>query len=396
MSSIFYDVKIRFYRVYCTECGETGHAEPYLWIIYFLFDGTWVTGEVKVEEDQDGDTVFNCYLEKASQSSHYADVWPPVVWDMGDSYGHGNIGGNMGDGDVRRISFEHKFGDLTPISLYLTDSHGNRSFHGYFKGFCGAMAILMEQDNTDDQIILNAYNELRHAVQDALDDYLDNFKLDLLAYADAVAEAEMNGDPPPEIVPDSDISRMKTEITRRVRARIEDDVKAAGAWESIKNFTDPDETLGSQVWLFDSDDLEEFAGNRMTGVRHFESDVWNPRTLNPFYPVGSRYNRHGIWHLHGSISAKKLTCFIATAAYGSPIAPQVNFLRFVRDRVLKKTKFGSLFVDAYEWIYYKFSPQVAVVMEQHRRFKTFMKWILVNPIVYFLIGVFRPFHKRRN
>jgi len=82
-------------------------------------------------------------------------------------------------------------------------------------------------------------------------------------------------------------------------------------------------------------------------------------------------------------------CFIATAAYGSPIAPQVAFLRNIRDKGLRKTRIGTIFIDAYEWVYYKFSPYVAEVMIQRRSFKTFMKWVVVNPIVYFLMGIFK-------
>lgn len=395
MTSIFFNVTIKFNKVKCIDCGEISRAEPYLWIVYFYFDGNMVTGELKEERDQNNNMVINFYLERATQNRHHA-----FVWGMGASHGHGNIGGGMADGENRTIDFKYNFGELLPISLFYTKENGDRSsLNAEFKAYCGAIAILMEEDQTDDQIINNAYGVLRNAVWDALDDLLDNFKLDFLAYTNALIQAEANGDPPPETIPNSDISNMTVKIAREVRNSIIDDVKAAGFWDKIKNVADPDETLGSQVWIFNSDDLEEFAGERTTGHRNFESDVWEPRTLNPLeiLPGVSRYIKHGKWQLQGRISAKKVAkiiCFIATAAYGSPIAPQVNFLRYVRDRVLKKTKFGSLFVHAYEWIYYKFSPQVAVIMEQHHRFKSFMKWIVVNPIVYFLIGIIRLLHRK--
>ena len=82
-------------------------------------------------------------------------------------------------------------------------------------------------------------------------------------------------------------------------------------------------------------------------------------------------------------------CFIATAAYSSPIAPKVMFLRRVRDNELKKTRIGSLFIQAYEWIYYKFSPRVASVMDQNPTFKTFMRIMIVEPIVKFLQVIFK-------
>jgi len=48
-------------------------------------------------------------------------------------------------------------------------------------------------------------------------------------------------------------------------------------------------------------------------------------------------------------------CFIATAAYGTETAGQLNILREFRDQVLLKSALGSRFVDAY----YRLSPPVA-------------------------------------
>ena len=89
-------------------------------------------------------------------------------------------------------------------------------------------------------------------------------------------------------------------------------------------------------------------------------------------------------------------CFIATAAYGSPAAPQVTFLRNIRDNGLRKTRMGDLFVDTYEWIYYKFSPGVAAIMNKNPYFKNFMRKVIVNPIVYTLMGIFKPLYWMRE
>ena len=89
-------------------------------------------------------------------------------------------------------------------------------------------------------------------------------------------------------------------------------------------------------------------------------------------------------------AASYLPCFIATASYGSHLSPQVSFLRFVRDKRLKQSRLGNLFVNRFEWVYYKFSPHVAKVMYRYPFFKRIMRWLIVTPIVYFLMSIFKP------
>jgi hypothetical protein len=74
-------------------------------------------------------------------------------------------------------------------------------------------------------------------------------------------------------------------------------------------------------------------------------------------------------------------CFIATAAYGTPFANEINILRNWRDRWLLQRITGRLFVK----FYYTFSPPVAsnianseVRKEQTRR--------ILRPIVKILSG----------
>jgi hypothetical protein len=52
-------------------------------------------------------------------------------------------------------------------------------------------------------------------------------------------------------------------------------------------------------------------------------------------------------------------CLIATAAFGSELTPQVQYLRHFRDNYILSTASGSAFMNSFNSVYYSFSPQVA-------------------------------------
>lgn len=52
-------------------------------------------------------------------------------------------------------------------------------------------------------------------------------------------------------------------------------------------------------------------------------------------------------------------CLIATATYGSELAPQVQQLRELRDNQLLQTSSGTSFMIGFNQLYYSFSPAVA-------------------------------------
>ncbi len=76
------------------------------------------------------------------------------------------------------------------------------------------------------------------------------------------------------------------------------------------------------------------------------------------------------------------SCLIATATYGSELAPEVQLLRNFRDNSIMRTQSGSSFMIAFNAWYYSFSPYVANYLTSHWVERTIMKGVL-----YPLIGM---------
>ena len=66
-------------------------------------------------------------------------------------------------------------------------------------------------------------------------------------------------------------------------------------------------------------------------------------------------------------------CLIATAAYGSELAPQVQMLREIRDNKLMNTESGSAFMSGFNELYYTFSPTIADMERESPMFKEAVK-----------------------
>jgi len=69
-------------------------------------------------------------------------------------------------------------------------------------------------------------------------------------------------------------------------------------------------------------------------------------------------------------------CLIATAAFGSEMAPQVQFLRELRDNTVLQTQSGTTFMTGFNQFYYSFSPAVADLERENPVFKEAVKLTL--------------------
>jgi len=73
-------------------------------------------------------------------------------------------------------------------------------------------------------------------------------------------------------------------------------------------------------------------------------------------------------------------CLIATAAFGSEMAPQVQFLRELRDNTVLQTESGTNFMAGFNQFYYSFSPAIADYERENPVFKEAVK-ITLTPLL---------------
>ncbi|WP_255465303.1 Ig domain-containing protein [Nitrosopumilus sp. b3] len=73
-------------------------------------------------------------------------------------------------------------------------------------------------------------------------------------------------------------------------------------------------------------------------------------------------------------------CLIATATYGTEMAPQVQLLREIRDNQLMNTESGASFMSGFNQIYYSFSPTIADIERENPVFREAVK-IGITPLL---------------
>jgi len=73
-------------------------------------------------------------------------------------------------------------------------------------------------------------------------------------------------------------------------------------------------------------------------------------------------------------------CLIATATYGTELAPEVQKLREIRDNSLLSTRSGTNFMESFNEFYYSFSPTIADLEREQPIFKEFVK-VTLTPML---------------
>lgn len=98
-----------------------------------------------------------------------------------------------------------------------------------------------------------------------------------------------------------------------------------------------------------------------------DQDTITPKTDTDEKPVVSEGEKSG-------------GCLIATAAYGTEMASQVQMLREIRDNVLFGTSSGTGFMTGFNALYYSFSPTIADWERQSPIFKEVVK-VAITPML---------------
>jgi len=84
-------------------------------------------------------------------------------------------------------------------------------------------------------------------------------------------------------------------------------------------------------------------------------------------------------------------CIIATATYGSAVAPQVELLRNFRDNAILPTRAGASFMTMFNAWYYSFSPQTANQIANNWAARSVMQ-IVLSPLIGILTLSSATFH----
>ena len=98
-------------------------------------------------------------------------------------------------------------------------------------------------------------------------------------------------------------------------------------------------------------------------------------TLDSDKSIQANFSEHILEELWEEV--KRAPCFIATAAFGSPLHPYVKTLQDFRDRYLLPTPLGRKFVN----LYYKYSPPFAKLITNHKSLRTVVRVWLVPVVV---------------
>ena len=143
--------------------------------------------------------------------------------------------------------------------------------------------------------------------------------------------------------------------------------------------TDPDGTHLQNFGVVDTSATFDFTTTKKGTYTFFYE---NSDALLGFKTITLTYNQEDQRPLPDidDIIEKPGGCLIATATFGSELAPQVQQLREIRDNSLLQTESGSAFMKSFNQFYYSFSPSIADLERENPVFKEVVK-LTITPLL---------------
>ncbi len=118
------------------------------------------------------------------------------------------------------------------------------------------------------------------------------------------------------------------------------------------------------------------------GVDNFNDQISRfEESVNSFKIISEPIKEtNSIDDFSGKTEEKGGGCLIATAAYGSELAPQIQQLRELRDNTILTTQSGTAFMTGFNQLYYSFSPTIADFEREQPIFKEAVK-VTLTPML---------------
>ncbi len=243
-------ISVKLNEIICRGEGDgLGNAEPYLWTVFFKIDGSTVSLTEALTLDGNGT------LHTTPGS-------------------HGNLDvSSVDDGDT--VSIPSDIGEWNTMLEPIPVPDSLSSLVDPLGGVIGVVCILMEEDNVSDDGAEAGHNALNNAVENAINQII-------------ATRSFSNPN-----VSDEDLEDFEGDIKSAISGAIQDQ---QNFFENIWSWLNKDDTIGSKVFFFDHDTLED-DGN---------------------ISFSKRWQNEGDWEIRGNITASptctvELTSLMATS-----------------------------------------------------------------------------------
>ena len=141
-------------------------------------------------------------------------------------------------------------------------------------------------------------------------------------------------------------------------------------------------TPGEGIYAYDEGTVVELVANPV-GDNSFVKWTGDVSTIADVKDATTNITMHGDYSITATFLCEGRLCFIATAAYGTPMAKEIEILREFRDKYLMINPVGKGLVE----FYYKVSPPIAEFITGHPSLKPIVRAGLVPAVAMSAVAV---------